>query len=116
MLVTDAVNEVMLQGVPLSGLEINVKKNVVVLRDEFGVVKRLFTDNDPDLISKMRSFWGDFLQDRTRRRAERLYKDITIWYEVDADEPGIGLVLTPKMTQTKPEALLLSLLQMVTRV
>lgn len=104
MKITDAVNEVILPRTraPLEGLDVAVEGKTVILRDEFGIVKQMFTDDDAELASKVRAFWGDFLQDRSHRRMEKLKSpyETQIEYEVVADEA----MFVPQQAKDEDEA------------
>ena len=83
-MLTDAVNEVILSTTRLDDITVRVNGNKLLLSDEFGTMSAIFTDADPNLIQKVRRFWGDFLQRRSQKLGERLRAsdDSECWYEV----------------------------------
>ncbi len=88
MLLTDAVNEVILSVKYLDDIVAQVKDNILVITDNFGTVRKMFTDNDPDLEHKVRFFWSDFLKRRSHLLQERMRANDTTerWYEVHSPQ------------------------------
>ncbi len=86
MLITDAANEVIL-ATNYRNMNMRVDGNMVSIADEFGTMKRTFTETDPALIQKMRQFWSDFLANQTRKYVEQIQanRETEVWYEVHAD-------------------------------
>jgi hypothetical protein len=73
MLLTDAVNEIIMPGAhTLKGVSVECKDNALTLTDEFGPMTQMFTEHDPELKNKVSQLWSSFLKRQSTRLLERM--------------------------------------------